>query len=105
MDASGFSAPSLAPSPLSATPSSQFAAGVLSALFAAQQSPASAQTVAGGAHRRHHNHHVGADIGSDATDYTAPAAGAASTSSDAAADETTSNSGATAVQSAITAAA
>ena len=38
---------SLAPAPLSATPSSQFASGILSALMAAQQSQPSDQTVAG----------------------------------------------------------
>jgi hypothetical protein len=38
---------SLAPAPLSATPSSQFASGILSALMAAQQGQPSDQTVAG----------------------------------------------------------
>lgn len=38
---------SLGPSPLASTPSSQFANGLLSALVAAQQSPPSAQTLAG----------------------------------------------------------
>jgi hypothetical protein len=45
--AGGSSSSSLAPSPLSSTPSSQFASGILSALVAAQQSPPSAQTLAG----------------------------------------------------------
>ena len=44
--ASGSSS-SQAPSPLSATPSSQFASNILSALLAAQQAPPSAQTLAG----------------------------------------------------------
>jgi hypothetical protein len=41
------SSSSLASSPLSATPSSQFASNILSALLAAQQAPPSAQTLAG----------------------------------------------------------
>jgi hypothetical protein len=40
---------SQAPSPLSSTPSSQFASSILSALLAAQQSPQPAQTVAASA--------------------------------------------------------
>jgi hypothetical protein len=77
---------SQAPSPLSSTPSSQFASNILSELLAAQQSPQSGQAdplqAMGGRH--HHHHRMEAE---GTTDETSPTASTSTTPSGSIADD------------------
>jgi hypothetical protein len=77
---------SQAPSPLSSTPSSQFASNILSTLLAAQQSPQSGQSdplqAMGGRH--HHHHRMEAET---TTDEASPTTSTAQTPSGSVADD------------------
>jgi hypothetical protein len=80
---------SQAPSPLSSTPSSQFASNILSELLAAQQSPQSGQAdplqAMGGRH--HHHHRMKTEATTDDTSPTASTATSATTPSGPAAED------------------